>query len=60
VKPNATTNQLTATASLEVNKLTKKNILVCWGWINDISRNNDRNGLNQELKYLRNINLLAV
>jgi hypothetical protein len=41
-------NQLTATASLEVNKLTKKVILVCWGGTNDISKNNARNGLSQE------------
>jgi hypothetical protein len=31
VKPNARANELTATARQEVNKLTQKDIFVCWG-----------------------------
>jgi hypothetical protein len=52
VKPNANTNRLTVSASLEVNKLTKKDILVYWGETNDIPKNNARNGLDQEETFI--------
>jgi hypothetical protein len=38
VKPNASTNQLTATSIQEVNKLTQKDILVLWGGTNYIAK----------------------
>jgi hypothetical protein len=54
VKPNANTKQLTTTSVQEVKKLTQKDILVLRGDTNDISKNNARNGLIQEVNYLRN------
>jgi hypothetical protein len=53
VKPNASINQLTATARQDINELTQKDFLVFWGGSNDASKNNARSGLNQEVNYLR-------
>jgi hypothetical protein len=49
VKPNASVNELTATSNQEMNKLTQKDILVLWGGANNISKNDARNGLIEEV-----------
>jgi hypothetical protein len=53
VKPGATVSVLVNTAKEEVNRLTKKDIVIPWGGTNDVSKNASTKGLTQITYFMR-------
>ena len=55
VKPGSGSKIVTETASVEVQKLSKKDVVIVWGGTNDISRNNSSQGLRHLSDFVQNL-----